>query len=75
MAGELFDGVGRELAGPPGAGGAAEAAPVEASGGVYTAPARTGGIGSRDDFVKGIAVGAGLVLLGVFAGAVVGRRR
>jgi uncharacterized protein len=75
MAGELFDGVGRELAGPAGAVDAAEAAPVEARGGVYTAPARTGGIGSRDDFVKGIAVGAGLVLLGVVAGSVLPSRR
>ena len=73
MAGEMFDSVGRELAGGP-------AVPVEAAGeapaeprdGVYTAPARAG---SRDDFVKGTAVGAGLVLLGVVAGAVFGRRR
>lgn len=71
MAGELFDGVGRELAGPPAA-VASPSAPAEAPAGVYTAPARAG---SRDDFVKGIAVGAGLVLLGVVAGAVLGRRR
>jgi uncharacterized protein len=74
MAGELFDGVGRELAAPSAA-ETAVAAPAEARDGVYTAPVRTGGIGSRDDFVKGIAVGAGLVLLGVVAGAVCGRRR
>ena len=74
MAGELFDGVGRELTAPS-AGEAAAATPAEARDGVYTAPARTGGIGSRDDFLKGIAVGAGLVLLGVVAGAVAGRRR
>ena len=75
MAGELFDGVGRELAGPPAADQRASARAVETSEGVYTAPARPAGIGSRDDFVKGIAVGAGLVLLGVVAGAVFGRRR
>ncbi len=75
MAGELFDGVGRELAGGPGPEGTEAAAPAEVGDGVYTAPARTAGIGSRDDFVKGIAVGAGLVLLGVVAGAVLGRRR
>ena len=74
MAGELFDGVGRELTAPS-AGETAAATPAEAGDGVYTAPARTAGIGSRDDFVKGIAVGAGLVLLGVVAGAVFGRRR
>ena len=74
MAGELFDGVGRVLTAPS-AGETAAATPAEARDGVYTAPARTGGIGSRDDFLKGIAVGAGLVLLGVVAGAVAGRRR
>lgn len=31
--------------------------------------------GSRTDFLSGVAVGAGLVLLGVLAGAVFGRRR
>jgi uncharacterized protein len=73
MAGEMFDGVGRELAGGPAVpGGAGETAAVETTEGVYTAPARAG---SRDDFVKGTAVGAGLVLLGVVAGAVFGRRR
>jgi carbon monoxide dehydrogenase subunit G len=73
MAGEMFDNVGRELAGGPAApGGATGAAAAETAEGVYTAPARAG---SRDDFVKGTAVGAGLVLLGVVAGAVFGRRR
>ena len=72
MAGEMFDSVGRELTGGPAPGGSTEAAAVETADGVYTAPARGG---SRDDFVKGTAVGAGLVLLGVVAGAVFGRRR
>jgi uncharacterized protein len=72
MAGEMFDSVGRELAGVPTPGGTTEAAAVETAEGVYTAPARAG---SRDDFIKGTAVGAGLVLLGVVAGAVFGRRR
>src|SRR5690606_6366495 len=40
---------------------------------VYTAPPRPGR--DRDEFVKGITVGAGLVLLGVLAGAVATRRR
>jgi carbon monoxide dehydrogenase subunit G len=43
------------------------------AGAVFTAPAKAG-IGSRDDFVKGIAVGAGLVLLGVVVGRLFGRR-
>ena len=30
---------------------------------------------SSDDFLKGIAVGAGLVLVGVVVGSVAGRRR
>jgi hypothetical protein len=42
---------------------------------VYTAPPRAGGISSRDDFVKGIVVGAGLVVLGVVVGSIFGRRR
>lgn len=72
MAGELFDNVGRELAGGPGSSAAAASSTLRGTG-VYTAPA--GGISSRDDFVSGVAVGAGLVLLGVVAGSVFGRRR
>jgi uncharacterized protein len=70
MAGEMFDGVGRELSGVPvvSPGGDTAASPER----VYTAPTRTG---SGDDFLKGAALGAGLVLLGVVAGAVFGRRR
>lgn len=43
----------------------------------FTPPARSGGsgVGSTDDFVKGVVVGAGLVLLGVVAGSLAGRRR
>jgi carbon monoxide dehydrogenase subunit G len=44
-------------------------------GDVFTAPAKRPGVSSQDDFLKGIAVGAGLVLLGVVAGSVLGRRR
>ncbi|MCW2767392.1 MAG: carbon monoxide dehydrogenase subunit [Nocardioides sp.] len=48
--------------------------------GVFTAPPKargisTGSINDGGDFIKGIAVGAGLVLLGVIAGSVFGRRR
>jgi uncharacterized protein len=69
MAGEMFDGVARELSGAPVSPDGDTAASPER---VYTAPARTG---SGDDFLKGTALGAGLVLLGVVAGAVFGRRR
>jgi hypothetical protein len=41
---------------------------------VYAAPARPG-LAPSDDFTKGVAVGAGLVLLGVLAGGLLGRRR
>jgi len=44
------------------------------AGQVFTAPP-TSGVSSQADFVRGIAVGAGLVLLGVVAGALFGRRR
>ena len=76
MAGEMFDHVGRELAGLP-AGERAPAGAVEPGEGegraVFTRPQAP--TGSRDDFVKGTAVGAELDLLGVDAGAVFGRRR
>ncbi len=43
---------------------------------VFTAPASAAGSAAvGPDFLKGVAVGAGLVLLGVVAGAVLGRRR
>ena len=43
------------------------------AGQVFTAPARPAS--AQQDFLKGIAVGAGLVLLGVLAGGLFGRRR
>jgi hypothetical protein len=42
---------------------------------VFTAPPRPAGPAVSGDFLTGIAVGAGLVLLGVVAGAALGRRR
>ena len=75
MAGELFDGVGRELAGPPAVEQRASASAVETPEGGLHRPGPAARRRVRDDFVKGIAVGAGLVLLGVVAGAVFGRRR
>ena len=73
MAKEFFSNVATSIAGPR---TPAEDAESAAASGVFTAPPRAGAIGSQDDFLKGIAVGAGLVLLGVAAGTVLaGRRR
>jgi carbon monoxide dehydrogenase subunit G len=75
MAGEFFGNVDKALSGTLAAapvGSSPDAAPV--AGQVFTAPPSSG-VSSSADFVKGIAVGAGLVLLGVVAGALFGRRR
>ncbi|MSZ76793.1 MAG: carbon monoxide dehydrogenase [Actinobacteria bacterium] len=69
MAAEFFGNVAR----PAGPADAAAAVPSEP--GVFTPPARSSSLSSQDDFLKGIAVGAGLVLLGVLAGSRLGRRR
>jgi carbon monoxide dehydrogenase subunit G len=90
MAAEFFTAVERQLTGTPVetaqnfSPGPVETAqnfspgPVETaqnfSPGVYTAPPRAGGT-DRDGFLKGVALGAGLVLLGVVAGGLFGRRR
>jgi uncharacterized protein len=50
-----------------------DGAPSSEVGQVFTAPPRPAS--SQQDFLKGIAVGAGLVLLGVVAGSLLGRRR
>jgi carbon monoxide dehydrogenase subunit G len=76
MAGEFFGNVGNAIAAPA----TSVAEPVEttttaAGAPVFTAPPKSSAISSQDDFVKGIVVGAGLVLLGVIAGSVFGRRR
>jgi carbon monoxide dehydrogenase subunit G len=81
MAGEFFGNVGAAIGSPQGVSTSsttdvAEAVGVSTSsttGGVFTVPAKAGGV--SNDFVKGIAVGAGLVLLGVVAGSIFGRRR
>jgi uncharacterized protein len=54
----------------PTAAGAPAAAP-----GVFTAPPKAAAASSQRDFLTGVAVGAGLVALGVALGAVAGRRR
>ena len=76
MAGEFFGNVGTALAGGGRAAGASDGA-VESTEapGVFTAPPRTAGISSQDDFLKGIVVGAGLVVLGVVIGGVFPSRR
>jgi hypothetical protein len=73
MAGEFFGNVGDAIGSPQGA--AVPTSPTSETPGVFTAPARSAGAGVSNDFLKGIAVGAGLVLLGVVAGSVFGRRR
>jgi uncharacterized protein len=70
-AGEFFDNVAGAIGGP---GAAPVAAPAGGPvvGQVFTAPPRPPS--SQQDFLRGIAVGAGLVLLGVVAGRLFGRR-
>ncbi len=51
----------------------ADAAPT--TGQVFTAPPKAAGALDEQSFLKGVALGAGLVLAGVFAGALLGRRR
>ncbi len=88
MAGEFFGNVDGVLAGggadlvtgatpstgvsgtPSSTGGVTEA---PAGGRVFTPPAPAAA-GSREDFLTGVAVGAGLVVLGVIVGGVFGRR-
>ena len=78
MAGEFFGNVAATLSGAapvtsPVAAPAGTPAAAASAGQVFTAPPRAS-LSSQDDFLKGIAVGAGLVLLGVLAGRL-GRRR
>jgi hypothetical protein len=76
MAGEFFGGVADAIGGGPVAAPAASAQPAAATGEVgqvFTAPPRPGS--SQQEFLTGVAVGAGLVLLGVIAGGLFGRRR
>jgi len=83
MAKEFFDNVADAIAGTGVVAGvpgrepdwhlpAAPAAPDEV-GQVFTAPPRPAP--AQQDFLRGVAVGAGLVLLGVVAGSLFGRRR
>jgi uncharacterized protein len=60
---------------PPGPGGALAAGDATPSPGVFTAPPKAAAAASQKEFLAGVAVGGGLVALGVVLGAVVGRRR
>ncbi|HEX4686568.1 MAG TPA: carbon monoxide dehydrogenase subunit G [Nocardioides sp.] len=79
MAGEFFGNVAAAIGGGPAAAAGAPAstpAPAAATGEVgqvFTAPPRPAS--SQQEFLKGVALGAGLVLLGVLAGGIFGRRR
>lgn len=85
LAGEFFGNLDQVLTGaapaaaaegvPAAAGEPAAVAAAPAAGQVFTAPVPARAAGDKQDFLLGVAVGAGLVLLGVVAGAVVGRRR
>jgi len=86
MAGEFFGNVDAAIAGGPaaapavpgpvtGAGAPAATSGEVAPGQVFTAPAKAPALGSQQDFLTGVAVGAGLVVLGVVVGGIFGRRR
>ena len=81
MAGEFFSNVEQAILAPVAPAPVGAAGPVEAGAApgmpkVYVdTTAVPGRVSSQSDFLKGIAVGAGLVLAGVLAGAVLGRRR
>ena len=79
MAAEFFGNVEKAIAGgPAGEPGLVTGASAPSSTGegtVFTAPAPAAAAGSRQEFLTGVAVGAGLVVLGVIVGGVFGRRR
>jgi uncharacterized protein len=78
LAMEFFTAVEKALTAGPAdvaaAGPASEGAPAAAPG-VFTAPPKAAPVSSQRDFLTGVAVGAGLVALGVALGTVAGRRR
>jgi carbon monoxide dehydrogenase subunit G len=82
MAGEFFGNVASAIASPVAEQGAASpSSDVETPAGqaapatVFSAPAKSSALSSQDDFLKGIVVGAGLVVLGVVVGGLFGRRQ
>jgi len=68
MAKEFFDNVAAAIGGPAPVAATAAGTPEGAGGPVYTAPARAAAGGVSSDFLTGVALGAGLVLVGVIAG-------
>jgi uncharacterized protein len=84
MAGEFFGNVDAAIAGGPaapepglvtGASAPSSTNGVASPGQVFTAPPKATAVGSQQDFLTGVAVGAGLVVLGVVVGGLFGRRR
>ncbi|MCF6379854.1 carbon monoxide dehydrogenase subunit G [Nocardioides KLBMP 9356] len=80
MAGEFFGNVDAVIKGSGAAAPLVEEGAQRPSrdpepGQVFTAPAPTPAAGSRQEFLTGVAVGAGLVVLGVVVGGIFGRRR
>lgn len=82
MAGEFFGNVGAAIANPAvveqeGRSPDGVETPAAQAPTVFTAPAKpcSGSVTSSEDFWVGMAVGSGLVVLGVVVGAVLGRRR
>ncbi len=75
MAGEFFGNVDAVLTGTEVRPTVEVSAGPSGQGQVFTAPGAGAVTGVSGDFYRGVAVGAGLVLLGVGAGVVLGRRR
>lgn len=84
LAKEFFGNVDKSMAGTlvtagAPAAAASPAAPAEtgpvSTGQVFTAPTAATGSGTSPDFLRGVAVGAALVLAGVVVGGILGRRR
>ena len=81
MAGEFFANVASHLTAPasppvsPPVSPPAVGTGAEPVGQVFVPAPPASGASSQEDFVKGVVVGAGLVLLGVLAQGLVGRRR
>ncbi|NYF97920.1 SRPBCC domain-containing protein [Janibacter cremeus] len=86
LAGEFFGSINKVLTGteapaavvePTAAGAETPAAPQQVAGvgATYAPPAKAAPAGSTDDFLKGVVVGAAVMLAGVVAGALTSRRR
>ncbi len=74
MAAEFFGNIDAVLTGTAAPPAVEVSAAASGEGQVFTAPAGAASGAPSQDFYRGVAVGAGLVLLGVAAGVVLGRR-